>query len=577
MRSTTTTGSVLGALMLVSGVLGCGAAAPPQADLVLRNGHVVTVDSVHPEAQAIAVAGDTIVAVGSDEEIAPYVGPGTRVIDLGGQLAIPGFIEGHGHFMGLGRSLMELDLTKARSWDDIVAMVADAAKKAKPGEWILGRGWHQEKWDHAPQPNVEGLPYNTGLSRVSPDNPVLLTHASGHGAFANAKALELAGIGPRTADPEGGEIVRDRAGVAIGMLRDRAVGLVSRAMQENRTPEQQEAELKRQVELASQDAISKGITSFQDQGETFATIDFLKRMVDQGVVPLRLYVLVDGESPASLDQHLADYRTIGYGGGHLTVRAIGEVTSDGALGTHSAWMLEPYSDLPGATGLNVTPMDTIRKMAEIALRDSMQVAVHAIGDRANRETLDVFQQVFQEHPEARDLRWRIEHAQHLSPQDIPRFGQMGVIASMQALHACSDGPYVVRRLGEQRAREGAYVWQSLLRSGAVVLNGTDTPVEDANPIPGFYCSVTRKLKDGSEFFPAQVMSRAEALRSYTLSNAYAAFEEGRKGSLTAGKLADIVVLDRDIMAVPPDSIPGTKVLYTIVGGRVVYEAGGAGK
>lgn len=565
----------LGALLFVVLFAGATCEHRQTADLVLTHGRLVTVDSTMPEAQALAVVGDSIAAVGSDSMIARWIGPATKVIDLQGRLAVPGFIESHGHFMGLGASLMELDLRKARSWDDIVALVRDAAESARPGEWIVGRGWHQEKWDHPPQPNVDGLPYNTSLSAASPDNPVLLEHASGHGAYGNAKAFELAGIGPDTPNPPGGEIVRDANGVAIGMLRDRAARLLSRAMarsQAGRTPEQVEATRRKQAELAARDAIKKGITSFQDQGESFATIAMLRQMAAEGHMPIRLYAMVSAAPPESLAVYLPKIRVIGFADHHFTVRALGEITSDGALGTHSAWFLKPYDDVPTTTGINVTPMAQIKAMAEVALQDSFQVAVHAIGDRANHETLDVYDSIFQEHPDATNLRWRIEHAQHLEPSDIPRFAAMHVIASMQGIHACSDGPYVVKRLGEQRAREGAYVWHSLLSTGAIIANGTDVPVEDENPIPNFACSVSRVLRDGSAFFPGQSMTRMQALRSYTLDAAYTEFMENEKGSLTPGKLADIVVLSRDIMTVPVPEITQARVLYTIIGGRVEYQA-----
>lgn len=566
---------VAGPLFVLAALVAPRGAAAQAADLVLRNGKIVTVDPARPQAQALAVRGDRIVALGSDAEIAKLTGPRTRVIDLHGRLAVPGFIEAHGHFMGLGQALMELDLTKARTWDDIVAMVRDAAAKAQPGEWIVGRGWHQEKWDRPPQPNVEGLPYNTSLSAASPNNPVVLEHASGHGMIVNAKAMELAGIGPDTPSPAGGEIVRDAKGVAVGMLRDNAMDLVGRAMRRSegaRTPAQREARARRQVELASADALKKGITSFQDQGESFATIAFYKKLADEGKLPIRLYAMVEAMPAETLAVYMPKYRMVGYGGDHLTVRAIGELSSDGALGTHSAWFLEPFTDLPTSTGLNVVKMADIRAMAEVAVKNGYQVAVHAIGDRANRETLDVFEALSKEHPEAKDVRWRIEHAQHLSATDIPRFGKLGVIASMQGIHACSDGPYVVKRLGEERAKAGAYVWRSLLDSGAVIANGTDVPVEDEEPIANFECSVTRRLRDGSVFYPAQVMTRAEALRSYTRDAAFAAFEEDRKGTLSPGKLADIVVLSRDLMTIPAAEIKGTRVEYTIVGGKVLYDA-----
>jgi len=558
-------------LLMVSAAACSRTPAVEPASLVLRNGRIVTVDEAKLEAQAMAVRGDTIVAVGTNEEIQPYVGRDTEVIDLAGQLAIPGFIEGHGHFTGVGQARMNLNLTKAKSWDEVVAMVADAAKQAKPGEWILGRGWHQEKWDKAPQPNVEGFPTHEAVSRVTPDNPVLLTHASGHATFANAKAMELAGITRATPNPPGGEILKDRRGNPIGIFRETASGLVRKALAADRakmTPAEVEAELRRQIALASEEALSKGVTSFQDAGSSFETIDVFKKVVDEGQLRLRLWVMIRAANE-ELAQKLAAYRLVNYGDKRLTVRAI-KLTLDGALGSRGAWLLEPYADLPTSTGLNTVPVDVAKETARLAMQHGFQFCVHAIGDRANRETLNIFEEAFKANPDKTGLRWRIEHAQHISAADIPRFGQLGVIASMQGIHCTSDAPYVIQRLGEKRAEEGAYVWQKLMKSGAIVSNGTDAPVEDVDPIASYYASVTRKLDDGRRFYPDQAMSRMEALKSYTWNAAYAAFEEDIKGSLAPGKLADVTVLSKDILTVPEDEIRSARVVYTIVGGRVMY-------
>jgi hypothetical protein len=542
------------------------------ATLVLRNGNIVTVDDRRPHAQAIAVRGDKILAVGTNAEMEKYVGRTTQVIDLQGRLAIPGFIEGHGHFTGIGAAKRNLDLMKVKNWDEIVAMVAEAAQKAKPGEWILGRGWHQEKWDKVPQPNVEGFPTHESLDKVSPNNPVLLTHASGHAGFANGKALALAGITSKTPDPPGGEILKDAKGNPTGLLRETAQGLVRRALEEAQsklTPEERLAIARKEIELAVEECLSKGITSFQDAGSSFATVDLLRTMVDEGKLGVRLWVMLR-ESVDRLEANLAKYRMVNYGDSRLTVRAI-KRSIDGALGPRGAWLLEPYADLPSSTGLNTTPVDEIKRVAQLAMQHGYQLCVHAIGDRANRETLNIFEEAFKNNPDKKDLRWRVEHAQHLHPADIPRFGQLGVIASMQGIHCTSDAPYVIARLGAKRAEEGAYVWRSLMQSGALIVNGTDAPVEDVNPIECFYASVSRKLKDGSTFYPNQRMTREEALKSYTINAAYGAFEENIKGSLTPGKLADIVVLSKDIMTVPEEEIPSTEVLYTIVGGKVMYQ------
>jgi predicted amidohydrolase YtcJ len=550
----------------------------PSADLVLRDGLIVTLDPLQPQVQALAIRDGRVEAIGSDEAIAHYVGANTKVMDLRGAFLTPGFIEGHGHLLGTGLSLMELNLGKAPNWDAIVAMVKAAVAKAKPGEWILGTGWQQSKWNQVPQPNVDGLPLPDSLDSVSPNNPVMLEHVSGHAVYANAEALKLAGITSKTPDPPGGSIVHDAQGNPIGMLRDTASAPVRRAYNRyaaSLPPQQVEARREQALKLAVQNEISKGITTFVDMGENFKAIDWLKQQVGKGV-PLRLYINVNGEPLSELDQHLAQHRIIGYANDHFTVRGIGEILSDGALGTQSAWFLQPYSDAPDITGKNVTAMSEIMQIAQIAARDGFQVSVHAIGDRANRETLDVYQKIFTEDPAAHALRWRIEHAQHLNPADIPRFAQLGVIASMQSIHACSDAPFVVERIGEKRASEGAYVWHSLIESGAIVLDGTDTPVEDTNPIPNFYCGVTRREGNGKYFFPEQVKTRMQELRSYTQNNAYAIFEDHELGTLTPGKLADIDVFSGDLLTMPVEQILRTRVLYTIIGGEIVYQRPGAG-
>jgi predicted amidohydrolase YtcJ len=556
---------------------------PPQAqaepaDLVLRNGRIVTLDDRVPEAQALAARGGRIVAVGSTADLARYVGPNTQVIDLNGQFAMPGFIEGHGHFTGIGEGKLNLDLMNTKSWDEIVHMVAEAVEKAKPGQWIVGRGWHQEKWTSVPSPNVEGFPTHESLDKVAPNNPVVLTHASGHASFVNAKAMELSNITKDTANPRGGEVLKDKDGNPTGLLRESASGLVRNGAGEpTPTAADADARARRVLELADKEAISKGITSFQDAGSGFDVINRVKSMIDQGRMNVRLWMMIRS-SNASLRQNLPAARTIGYGNNMLTVRAI-KVTSDGALGSRGAWLLEPYADLPenvpagtSRTGLPSAAVASLPETAQIAIDQNMQLCVHAIGDRANREVLNIYEDAFKKNAKnGKELRWRMEHAQHLSAADIPRFGQLGVIASMQGIHCTSDAIFVLQRLGEKRAEEGAYVWQKLMKSGALVTNGTDAPVEDVDPIASYYATVTRKLTDGRVFYGDQKMSRIEGLRSYTLNNAIAAFEEDLKGSLTVGKLADVTVLTKDITTVPDDQIRTAKVVYTIVGGKVVYK------
>jgi len=550
------------------------ARAPQQttepADLVVTNGKVVTVEDGAPEAQAVASRGGKIVAVGTNAEIQKFVGPKTEVIDVKGQLVIPGFIEGHGHFSGIGTAELGLKLMDTTSWDQIVAMVAERVKTATPGEWIYGRGWHQEKWDARPEPHVEGFPVHDSLSKVSPSNPVLLTHASGHASFANAKAMELSGITAATKDPEGGDLIRDAKGNPTGLLRERASGLIRRDQgAPKRTPAEEAARDRRILELAAKEVLGKGVTSFQDAGSSFSTVDLMKTMIDEGKIGVRLWIMIRQGNDA-LRRNLAKYRMVDYGDGFLTVRAI-KHSIDGALGSRGAWLLEPYSDKPDDTGDNTTPVPTIEATAKLALEHGYQLCVHAIGDRANRETLDIFEKAFAANPDTKDVRWRVEHAQHLNPSDIPRFGKLGVIASMQGIHCTSDAPYVPARLGDARAEEGAYVWQKLMKSGALVTNGTDAPVEDVSPIASYYATVSRKVKDGSVFYPDQRMNRMEALRSYTINTARAAFEEHTKGTLKAGKYADMVVLSKDILTIPEDEIPTTQVSYTIVAGKVRYK------
>ena len=544
--------------------------APTQpADLVITNGKVVTVEDGAPDAQAVAVTGSRIVAVGTNAAMKAYIGPKTQVIDVKGQLVMPGFVEGHGHFTGIGNAELGLKLMSTTSWEQIVSMVAERAKTAKPGEWIYGRGWHQEKWTSKPKPDVEGFPVHDALSKVSPNNPVVLTHASGHATFVNAKAMELSGISSATKDPEGGDLIRDAKGNPTGLLRETASRLIRRGRgAPELSPAENEAREKKIIELAAKEVLSKGVTSFQDAGSSFQDVDRFKAAADAGTLGVRLWVMIRQGNDA-LRANLAKYKMVGHADGMLTVRGI-KHSIDGALGSRGAWLLEPYSDKPDDVGDNTTPVPTIKETAKLAIEHGYQLCVHAIGDRANRETLDIFEEAFKGR-DGKELRWRVEHAQHLHPADIPRFGKLGIIASMQGIHCTSDAPYVPARLGNKRAEEGAYVWQKLMKSGALVTNGTDAPVEDVDPIASYYATVSRKVKDGTVFYPDQRMNRMEALRSYTINGARAAFEEETKGTLKAGKYADLVVLSKDILTVPEDQIPTAQVMYTIVGGKVRYK------
>jgi predicted amidohydrolase YtcJ len=385
--------------------------------------------------------------------------------------------------------------------------------------------------------------------------------------------MKLAGIDHSTPDPPGGEILRDADGNPTGVFRETAQSRVHAAHERwlnQRTPEQRLADDRRAFELAQQECLSKGVTSFQDAGSSFADVDLFKVLADEGALQLRLYVMLRGD-PRELAEKLPGYRMIDHAEGRLTVRAI-KCMADGALGSHGALLLEPYSDKPESSGLRVQPLDEIRETARLALRHDFQLCTHAIGDRANREVLDLYDELFRSQKPgfaSAVLRWRIEHVQHLHPHDIPRFADVGVIASMQSNHATSDGPFVVTRLGETRARLGAYAWRSLLDAGAKIVNGTDAPVEDIDPLRCFQSAVTRQLADGSLFYPEQCMSRVEALRSYTIDAAYGAFEERDKGSLEVGKRADVVVLSGNPLTTGTAHLSQLNVEATIIAGQIV--------
>jgi predicted amidohydrolase YtcJ len=545
------------------------------ADLLLVNADVVTVDPALPYAEAVAIKGDLVLAVGTSEEMSKHRGEDTEVIDLQGQMVMPGFIEGHGHYTSFGGSLMILDFRYAKSFAEIVLMVAKAAADTPAGEWIIGRGWHQDKWETKESVLVEGLPVHDSLSEATPDHPVMLIHTSGHAVFVNQYAMRLVEVDGNTKPPAGGEIVRDANGRTTGMMREAAQDIfrVAYSGHQGRRPAGiAEAELRRMITLAGEESLRHGVTSFQDLGTTFAEVDVLKTMADEGNLPVRLYMAFE-EQAADMAGRLADYRMVGYGNNFLTVRSIGEKVLDGALGTHGGWLLEPYADMPHSSGLNVVPVEEIEASAQLAIEHDYQMAIQGIGDRAYRELLDIYAAVFAEHPDKTDLRWRIEHAQVIHPDDVSRTVELGVIPAVQGIFACSDGPWVEERLGEERTRERGYIFNTLAEAGLVPTNGTDPPVDEISPIGSFHCSVTRQLPDGSLFQPQEKYSRERALYSYTMGNAIAAFEEDIKGSLTPGKLADITVLSQNLLTVPDDRLLDTEVVMTIVGGRIRYRDG----
>ncbi len=560
-RRTAVASCLAASAALVLAVPRDGRAAEP-ADLVLTNAVVHTVDAKRPRAEAVAVRGRRIVAVGTSAEVQALVGPKTRVLDLRGRTVVPGFDDSHAHLLGIGFARLDVDLVGTRSFAEVVDRVARAVASRRPGEWVRGRGWHEGKWD-APAPgSVRGFPTHVALSAVSPENPVVLDRADGHAVLANARAMALRGITPATKAPEGGEIIRDASGEATGVFVDNAERLVA-------APERSPDDVRRALELAMDECLAKGVTSLTDAGASAEVIGLYKQAAAAGTLRTRLYVMAAG---------LPTMRALGrpetgLGNGMLAVRAV-KLYADGALGSRGAALLEPYADDPGNSGLLVTPPDGILEAARFALAHGFQVGTHAIGDRANRVVLDAYETAFRESPAAKDPRFRVEHAQTLDAADIPRFGRLGVLAAMQGIHCPSDRPWAPKRLGEARVTEGAYVWRKLLDTGARILNGTDAPVEDLSPIRNFHASVTRQDASGQPpggFDPDQKLTRAEALRTMTLDAAHGSFAETEKGSIEVGKLADLVVLSQDILSVPDDALVRTEVLATIVDGKVLYE------
>ncbi len=535
-----------------------------QAERAWINANIYTMDPDRPRADSIAVIGDEIVAIGSYDQIRPFISRDTLVHDLRGQTMLPGLIDAHGHLSGLGNfGLGEIDLTDAGSFEGLVTTIQERASTSDEGEWITGGRWDHESWPS------KSLPEHDELSNAVPDHPVWLTRVDGHAGLANKKAMDLAGITSETPDPPGGEILRDENGEPTGVFVDTAEELIVRHIVRTRAPTTADLLLK-----AQEMCFSVGLTGVHQAGSSPQQIEVMQQLEASGDLKLRIYVMVSG--PYAM-RYFSENDPVT--GERVTVRAA-KLYMDGAMGSRGAWMLEPYADRPTDeegnpyTGLAVSEPSVIFDTSEHALAHGYQVCTHAIGDRGNREVLDAYERAFRNAGEPGDHRFRVEHAQLLHPDDIPRFAEMGVIPSMQATHCTSDMRWVDARVGPTRAL-GAYAWASLLQTGVPIANGSDFPVEHHNPFLGFYASVTRQNSDGEPaggWMPHERMTRHETLRSMTIDAAYAAFEEDIKGSLEVGKLADFIVLDRDVMHCPPMEILETRVLRTIVGGETVYLA-----
>ncbi len=529
-------------------------------DLIVHGARIASMDARYPAATAIAVLGDRILALGSDEDILALARAKTRKVDARGAFLCPGFIDSHAHFAGVGRSLRHLDLVGCRSYDELVKRVQAAAAAKQPGAWILGRGWDQNLWPE------KVLPHHDKLSAAVPDHPVMLRRVDGHAALLNAAALRLAGIDGKTPNPPGGEILHDDRGRPTGVLVDTAVGLVGRVLPR----ENDESVLREDLLRAQAICFERGITMVHDPGESWAMVDRMSDLMEQGKLKIRLYVMLSGSSPEQVRRVAQRPPLLGAHDHRLFARSF-KFYADGALGSRGAAMLEEYTDRPGHMGLLITPLTDLVAMGDAATRQGYQFCVHAIGDRANRMVLDAVAILEGLDRRVRELRPRIEHAQILDEKDIPRFAELGVIAAMQGVHATSDGPWVPTRIGRRRAEEGAYVWRKLLQSGARICNGTDAPVERILPLACLESTVRRVTRTGP-FFPAQRLSRLEALATYTVEGAYAAFQENILGRLAPGCLADFILLDKDLITCPEDEIDEARVLRTYVAGKLVFEA-----
>ena len=544
--------------LLLAAAASAGAQAQP-ADLIVVNARIHTVDEGRPRAEALAVRNGRVQFVGSRRGAEVLRGPQTRVADLAGATVIPGIADAHVHLLGLGQALRTVDLTGTRSLDEVVSRIAARARELPAGTWITGRGWDQNDW-----PDTR-LPTHEALTRAVPGHPIYVVRVDGHAAYVNAAALRIAGVTAETRDPSGGRIERAASGEPTGVLVDAAMGLVSR-----RIPPMSRDQVRDATLAAIREVNRLGLTSVHDAGVDAATVDVYEELARAGNYSLRNYVMIRQD-----DSTLARYFRRGPQSalydGRLWIRAI-KISADGALGSRGAALLDPYSDEATHSGLILTSAERIRDVAARALRAGFQLNVHAIGDRGNRVVLDAFEAALRDAPAA-DHRFRVEHAQILHHDDIPRFAQLDVIPSMQSTHQTSDMYWAPNRIGYSRSL-GAYAWRSLLNTGVVIANGTDFPVEPVNPMFTFHSAITRQDDNGwpaGGWFGDQRMTREEALKSMTIWPAYAAFQEASLGSLTIGKLADFVVLDRDIMTVAPEQIRGTVVLATYIGGRAVFE------
>jgi predicted amidohydrolase YtcJ len=521
-------------------------------------GTLHTLDPARPRAGAALVKDGVFACVGDAAECAARASSGARRIELGAGSGVPGLVDAHGHVAWLGRGRNEVTCADAATPEACAARVAERARSVPTGRWIRGRGWDQNRWPGGAFPDA------APLTRAVPAHPVFLTRVDGHAAWLNAAALDAAGIGPGTPDPPGGRIARDGAGRPTGVLVDAAMELALRRM-----PAPTRDELAADL-LAALDALAAlGLTGVHDAGVPPPVLDVYRALAEEDRLPVRVYAMIDGEAPLdALERELARWRGRPETG-RLTVRAV-KLFADGALGSRGAALLEDYADDPGNRGLLLGAPEVLRAKIGAAVRAGFQPCVHAIGDRANREVIDLLEDAGEG---ARAARARVEHLQIVHPSDVARLARVGAIASMQPVHATSDGDWIAARLGPGTARlRGAYAWRSVSRAGVPLAFGSDFPVEDPDPRTGLFAAETRRTESGTVFLPDETLSREEALRAFTSGAAYAAFAEDRRGTIREGCDADLTLFAEDVLTVPADALPRLTVTHTIVGGRVEREA-----
>jgi len=548
-------------LIALVGIVTMSCTSQKQADLVIIGGKVVTVDNDFSITEAVVVQNDKILFVGTNKDAKEYIGSTTNVIELNGELVLPGLIDSHGHLTGYGKSLEHINLVGTKSYQEVIDLVAEKVKTAESGEWIHGRGWDQNDWE------IKKFPTQQALGKISPNNPVMLSRIDGHAILANQKAMEIAGIDDNPPDPNGGKVFKDASGLPTGIFLDNAEVLIT-----NHIPKYSTEKIRGIIQNAAHQCAKYGLTGMGDAGIPVSRIDDYKYLIDNGKMSIRINAMLSDTVISDLEEFFNKYKIESYGNDFLRVKSV-KLYADGALGSRGAALLEPYSDDPDNNGLMVTENHHMLEVCKAALESDFQVCTHAIGDKAVRTMLDVYKEALKENPNL-DHRFRIEHSQIVNLTDISRYAELGVIPAMQPQHAVSDMPWVKDRIGDGRL-EGAYAWRSFIDKGIMIPCGSDFPVEIPNPLIGIHDAVTRQDENGypiGGWLPEQKMTIEEAIKGYTIWAAYAAFQENILGSIEVGKYADFTILDKDILTIEPSEILKTKPIYTIVGGKISYQA-----